>query len=214
MRLVTRLSLALLALLTIGGGVVAGVAGSVRPSTHLTSRRVIDASGYELDDTAVEMVRFPDNADIVQGHVLSAGAARWNTQSGTAPDPSQGQSGLYYIYTPMSVAIDAVLKGSDQSAGQVITVRRYGGEVDGTVLSLENNSTALLQTSEQVVVFLQAPHELNDGSADRVANAVYSLTPDGMLMNVEHVLRGTVGQLLALIGSNGDLPSFAPQART
>jgi hypothetical protein len=186
------------------------LSGAIALTVHETSapqasgaRRVVRNSGYELDDSLSAMTSFTGNSDIVSGHVVGADPARWNTVDGAAPSDDAAAGGLYFVFTPVHVAVDEVLRGDRTLANTEIVVRRWDGTVGDTAFVTEDGqpSTVLLG-AQSVVLFLQPQHELNDGRHDRIPNAAYVLdAQSGELANADGVVRGTIDTVRQLVAA-------------
>jgi hypothetical protein len=212
----SRALAAAVALAATTGGLAALAAATTGSATARPApSHVVPNFGFELDQSLAEMVRLPSNEDIVAGHVTAVRQARWNTQDGYAPQP--GAAGPYYVYTPVEVTLDGILRGTDYVAGRTITVRRYDGTVgDTTYVSEDGRPSCALQQGQRVVLFVQSPHPLNDGRNDVIANAAYSIGagPDGVLTAGDGTVYGTLAQLGALLGDPVEALGLAPNGGT
>lgn len=172
---------------------VAGSPRALRPGT------VIQPASYHLDESLPAMLTHPTNADLVVGTVTGVESARWNTPDGGPPQT--GELGLFYVFTPVQVTVTAVLRGESARAGSTIVVRRYDGSVGDVTSVPEEGRSCALQPGNAVVLFLQAPHQLNDGRTDRIANAAYAVNADGVLVATDGTAYGTLATLQALVES-------------
>lgn len=165
-------------------------------------QNIVTQAGYPLPNDLESMVSFDyGNTSIATVTVIREEPARWNSPDGTAPADYRS-GGIHFIYTPVRVRVDSVIRGSDISEGDEITVRRYEGTVGDVTYVWEGGPSQALLEGQRAVVFLDPVAEPDDGTGHRVPNAAYRLEEDRTLVSADGDYRDTLDRLLSLVGRN------------
>lgn len=103
-----------------------------------------------------------DSPVIIQGHVKSIGANKWNTLDGEEPKKISEND---IVYSDAIVEVDKVFKGN-VSDGKTIIVRVYKGENKKLFGESKDDKKPRLSENENVVLFL-----INDKSIYNILNS-------------------------------------------
>jgi hypothetical protein len=144
---------------------------------------------------------------IIVGVIVEVAPARWSTPNGQRPamPPCGGQPPYDYIFTPVRVSVEQVVKGSISTSE--IEVRLIGGTVGQDQLLMPQQAPLL--AGERSVLFINVPN--NSSIAGR-----YIVKPDGTA--VEDVppsrtfpLQQLLSEITAIIGASSPMPSTTPR---
>jgi hypothetical protein len=147
------------------------------PSESEVTVTTID--GFALQGDPKSAIEFSGNDQIFSGTVVGLGSPRKVTTVTPAGDKSS------YIYTPVLVEVDQVLKGDRENLGKQVTIRVIGGQVgkERTVSEL-NPAPAAYRDGMKVVLFTQDFVDAGDGLSAATPNFSYARDEAGNAYNM------------------------------
>lgn len=195
-----RRATASLALLVLFGGSALAVAAMAGDRTVVDDpvvagdpAVVYGADGYPLDDSPEQAAIFSGNALIVRGTVQAQEADRWST-----PDESVA---MRFIYSPVRLRVDQVLRGS-QPLGSQLLVRAIGGQVGGErFVYRDAPPKSVFEPGRQLLLFLTEPRDTGDGIVAGTPNMVYVVNGDGTVSTPDGEHKVTLARMLELISA-------------
>lgn len=138
---------------------------------------VID--GYALKGDPKSVIEYSGNELIFSGEVIGRDAARRVTNK-------SGDGGvLDYIYTPFTVKVESVIKGSSLARGQELSIRIIGGQVgsEKTVNEI-GASPEQYKAGMKVILFTQPLVDAGDGLMAATPNFTYVDDSAGNVFNL------------------------------
>lgn len=168
--LTARVSLACITVLALA---------ALTASSRATELNVTWVDGYDLDNSPAAAAAFPGNEIVVAVTVESALPARWNTLH-----PSQPGS-MAFIFTPVRVRVDEVLRGVPVLVNGEMTIRQLGGRVGNDEFVVADAvPSSDLQTGCRLILFLGEQREIG-GILAATPNMAYVVDTQGFATSTD-----------------------------
>lgn len=115
---------------------------------------------------------------VIIGVVKTLGQPKWSTKDGRRPEnPFDDQN---FIYTPVTIKVDRVIKGSTLSGEIIVNVS--GGRIGEDILTLEPKNMFSFKLDDKVVLFLQDGAPYLNGEIHNFLDR-YTIISDGLATN-------------------------------
>lgn len=138
----------------------------------LASGESISVQGYHAPfDAVTDATDFAGTPLVVLATAVSAGEVRWNGPGGERPTDTSKPA---FLWTPVDVKVDRVLRGGELLDGDELTVRILGGTKDGVTVDFsEFEPPAVPDAGTQMLLFLNPPVDAGDGVLAATPNHAY-----------------------------------------